>query len=42
MKPKDTKPPRAALRHVLEAALAFALLELGFYLFRVGAAWWNR
>jgi hypothetical protein len=43
MKPKEIKqPPRAALRRFLEIALAFALLELGFFLFRLGAAWWNQ
>lgn len=33
-------PP--ALLKFLEAALAILALELGFFLFRVGAEWWRR
>lgn len=29
-------------RKLLEIVLAVASLELAFYLFRWGAAWWNR
>jgi hypothetical protein len=38
------KPPRPeplTFRKLLEIVLAVAALELAFYLFRMGAAWWN-
>lgn len=40
MKP-DERPP-LTFRKLLEILAAVAVLELGFFLFRMGAAWWNQ
>jgi hypothetical protein len=40
MKP-DERPP-VTFRKLLEILAAVAVLELGFFLFRLGATWWNQ
>jgi hypothetical protein len=39
----NKEPRREPLtwRQLLKILAAVALLELGFFLFRLGAAWWN-
>jgi hypothetical protein len=39
---KPSRPEPLTLRKLLEIVLAVAALELAFFLFRLGAAWWNR
>jgi len=41
--PMNKEPRREPLtwRQLLKILAAVALLELGFFLFRLGAAWWN-
>ena len=40
MQPPE-RPP-LTFRKLLEILAAVAVLELGFFLFRMGAAWWNQ
>ena len=40
MKPSE-RPPMT-FRKLLEILAAVAVLELGFFLFRLGATWWNQ
>jgi hypothetical protein len=40
--PKPSRPEPITLRKLLEIVLAVAALELAFFLFRMGAAWWNQ
>jgi hypothetical protein len=39
---KPSRPQPITLRKLLEIILAVAALELAFFLFRMGAAWWNQ
>ena len=38
----ERRPVPLTLRKLLEILAAVALLELGFFLLRMGAAWWNQ
>lgn len=40
--PKPDRPEPLNWRKLLDILIALLVLELGFYLFRVGAAWWNQ
>ena len=40
MKPDER--PQLTFRKLLEILAAVAVLELGFFLFRLGATWWNQ
>ena len=39
--PKPPPKSRINLRKLIEIVLAVAVLELGFFLFRLGARWWS-
>ena len=38
----ERRPVPLTLRKLLEILAAVALLELGFFLLRMGAAWWTQ
>ncbi|MDD1650871.1 MAG: hypothetical protein LUO80_10850 [Methylococcaceae bacterium] len=40
MEPSDRRTP-LTWRMLLQILAAVAVIELGFFLFRMGAAWWN-
>lgn len=39
--PPDAEPSRPGVRKVLKVILGLAALELAFFLFRLGAGWFN-